>query len=123
MNEKPDLLELGKLLYGLRDDAVVVPFVEQSLAGLILLEHECHGNADNWVLRNPGSKAVRGWIYFNALGLFTAHSVVEVENGMLIDITPSKTSQRYPFIRHPGSEDEFNELVEKYQVRNFYYVI
>jgi hypothetical protein len=28
--------------------------------------------------------------------------------------------QRYPFMRHPGSESEFVELVEKYQVRNFY---
>jgi hypothetical protein len=123
LNEKAELLELGKRLYGFRETAVIVPYVEKSSVDWIPVEQECHANVDNWALRNPTSKAVRGWMYFNLLGMFTAHSIVEDENGVLLDITPSRAAQRYPFIRHPGSESEFVELVEKYQVRNFYYAI
>lgn len=42
---------------------------------------------------------------------FQAHSVID-ENGVLLDITPSQASRRYPFIRHDGSEDDFVEAVE-----------
>ena len=84
-------------------------------------ENQCHRNVDWWVRANPACKAVRGWVVFDynqtSLGLvpqvlFEAHSVVEQEGGSWVDITPSRVSQRYPFLRHEGSEDEFVELVE-----------
>ena len=51
---------------------------------------------------------------------FVAHSVVESPDGTLVDITPSFASQRYPFIRHPGSEKDFIDLVEA-QIVNLYH--
>ena len=38
-------------------------------------------------------------------------SVVE-ENGVLVDITPTRASRRYPFIRHEGGEKDFITFVE-----------
>jgi hypothetical protein len=40
-----------------------------------------------------------------------AHSVVELEDGRLIDITPSGVSRPYPFLRHIGTDEEFAEMV------------
>lgn len=36
-----------------------------------------------------------------------AHSVVELEDETLIDITPSGVSQQPPFVRHTGTDEEF----------------
>jgi hypothetical protein len=35
-----------------------------------------------------------------------------------VDITPSRASQRYPFIRHLGSEKEFLTLVQENSIIN-----
>jgi len=77
---------------------------------------------DRFVLENGGYKAVRGWLAFDyeqgpLIGLpsfwrFSAHSVVERVDGRLFDITPNRASQRYPFIRHPGPEGEFEALID-----------
>jgi hypothetical protein len=36
-----------------------------------------------------------------------AHSAVETEDGTLCDITPHEASTDYPFIRHLGTDEEF----------------
>ena len=36
-----------------------------------------------------------------------AHSAVETEDGTLCDITPQEASTDYPFIRHLGTDEEF----------------
>ena len=69
---------------------------------------------------------MRGWLIFEFGGLFgfvrfNSHSVIEQQDGTLIDITPSRASRRYPFIRHAGSEEDFIELVVKWQVIQFDY--
>jgi hypothetical protein len=74
-------------------------------------EHECHNNVDRWVSENPDHKAVRGWLFFNMLLRFTAHSVVEAPDGRMFDLTPSRASQRYPFLRHHGPNNEFEAIV------------
>lgn len=121
----PDLQALGKRLYERRGEAVVVPFVERSLDDWRPDERECHRNVDWWVMNNPGCKAVRGWLFFDMIttseGLlkfvwFNSHSVVEEPNGKVIDITPSRASQRYPFIGHEGDEDDFTNLVDRRKI-------
>jgi hypothetical protein len=47
---------------------------------------------------------------------FVAHSVLELDDGSLIDITPSAASQRYPFLRHHGSDEEFEDWVQTWNV-------
>ena len=101
-----DFQVLGKGKCTKRNEAVVVPFVARSLGEWRPDEGECHRNCDWWALHNPGCEAVRGWLLFG-FGMFgfirfNPHSVIKEEDGTLIDITPSKASQRYPFIRHWG---------------------
>jgi hypothetical protein len=74
----------------------------------------CHDNVAIWVARSPQHKHVRGYLIFD-LRLFgfwrvQPHSVVELEDGTLIDITPNNASQLYPFVRHTRTEDEFAEM-------------
>lgn len=111
--------DLARRLYERRGKAIVVPYVERSIENWKPEPQWCHWNVDLWVAGEAGSKAVRGWLLFDYVAssggllrfvVFQAHSVVE-ENGTLVDITPSAASRRYPFIRHPGSEDDFQELV------------
>lgn len=127
MKSEAELQALAASLYARRREAVVAPFTERSIGDWKPSEGQCHRNVDWWVHHNPKSKAVRGWLFFDfnttSLGLypfvrFTAHSLVEDEDGTLHDITPSKASQRYPFIQHKGSEEEFISLVEEHQLVN-----
>ncbi len=81
----------------------------------------CHANVLAWVSRSPQHKHVRGFVVFDLRPLVghwrvCAHSVVELEDGSLIDITPSAVSQLYPFIRHTGTEEEFAEFAAAIQV-------
>jgi hypothetical protein len=119
-NKKPDLIELGKRLYELRNTGIVVPFVSRSIGSWRPVAKECHGNSDHWVINNPGHHSVRGWLYFDLslLGFarFTSHSVVPEPDGTLIDITPNGASQSYPFIFHPADMYDFEELIEVHQV-------
>jgi hypothetical protein len=116
-----DLNALVQSLYARRHEAVTVPFEERSIASGPPLETECHNNTDRWVLEHSGHKSVRGWMVFDfnkmSEGLypvcrFTAHSVVEDSTGRLFDPTPSRASQRYPFLRHEGPEAEFVAVVK-----------
>lgn len=72
------------------------------------------------VLRKSQSQTVYGWLVFDfdrdSWGMlpvcrFSAHTVIEDPAGRLFDITPSKASQRYPFLRHEGSDEEFEAIV------------
>jgi hypothetical protein len=42
-----------------------------------------------------------------------AHSLVEIEDGSLIDIPPHGASRPYPFVRHIGTDDEFEEFADQ----------
>jgi hypothetical protein len=125
MKSEAELQALATSLYARRAEAIVAPFTERSIGNWKPSEGQCHRNVDWWVLNNPKSKAVRGWLVFDfhktSMGLlrlvrFTAHSLIEDEDGTLHDITPSKASQRYPFIKHEGSEEEFISLVVEHQL-------
>jgi len=74
--------------------------------------NRCHDNVAIWVAKNPQHKHVHGFIYMdlrpnaNCIRLM-AHSAVETEDGALCDITPHEASTDYPFIRHLGTDEEF----------------
>jgi hypothetical protein len=78
------------------------------------------------VLKNPADKGVRGWLVFDnflmtRLCRFNAHSVVAAADGSLFDPTPSRASQRYPFLRHAGADAEFEALIERNRLVLFDY--
>jgi hypothetical protein len=115
-----DLEALKRSLYARRETAVTVPYEKRELKGAPATEHGCHNNADLFVIENPDHKSVRGWLVFDLhktsegdvrLCRFTSHSVVEAPDGTMFDITPSRASQRYPFLRHEGPEGEFEAIV------------
>jgi hypothetical protein len=76
-------------------------------------------------MRCPEYGIVRGWVVFDQSNNpfasrprfhFAAHSVVATPEGKLIDITPSDISNPYPFIRHPGRTEEFDQMRNRYQI-------
>lgn len=88
-------------------------------------ENDCHTNVATWVHHFPETSHVRGFLLFDFEGLlpyvwFTPHSVLRLEDGRLVDITPSRASQRYPFIEHLGTNEEW-AVAERANPIEFYY--
>jgi len=79
-------------------------------------EHYCFDNVDTWVGQQTQHKRVDGFMMFNYLPWqlrfvrFVPHCVIEVEDGLLVDITPHRASTDYQFIRHTGTLDQFIEI-------------
>jgi hypothetical protein len=120
--------QLAKQLYELRDTARIVPFVSVGIGDGSApddwkpVPRFCHANVDTWVWRCPEYQAVRGWVIFDFRNgppvtrshfQFVSHSVIAAPDGRLLDITPAQISQPYPFIRHPGTNDDFDRLVRQ----------
>jgi hypothetical protein len=116
---------LANLLYDLRDTARIIPLAEVEIGdGSALGDWKpfprfSHDNVNVWIRRCPEYKAVRGWAVFDFSSnptfrvkfvRFAAHSVIEAADGALWDITERYTSQPHPFIRHPGTNEDFNYL-------------
>jgi hypothetical protein len=81
--------------------------------------HYCHDNAKIWVTHTPAHKRVKGFVVLGPLfGVYKvmAHSLIEVEDGTLVDITPHGASQHYPFVRHIGSDEDFEEFADEIEV-------
>jgi hypothetical protein len=116
-----DLTALAQSLYERRHEAVMVSFEVRTMASGSSYHHNCHNNVDRWVQEHPKHTAVRGW-FVNDINeptngwfpfcYFIAHSVVKDSTGQLIDITPNRASQPYPFIQHDGPETEFIAIVQ-----------
>ena len=124
----PDPQETGRRLFARRSEAVIANYEQVSVGDWQPTEHECHANVTYWCEFNTNYKVVRGWLYFdfgNCMRFvrFTAHSVVEDENGLLIDITPTKASTLYPFIRAEEDEEAFACLIMDYGMTNIDFVI
>jgi hypothetical protein len=122
-----DVTAIAKSVLARRRSAVIVPFREVGMKGppgeedWVPRPKYCHDNVDAWVSRSPQHKTVRGFVIFDlraflSLWQVQAHSVVELEDGSLIDITPSGVSQPYPFVRHTGTEEEFVEMARLMRV-------
>lgn len=129
---QPDVLtQLAKRLYNLRYTARIIPFVRVGIGDGSAPDDWkpspkfCHTNVETWVMRSPQYAIVRGWIVFDQSNNplvprprfhFAAHSVICTPDDKLLDITPSDVSQPYPFIRHPGTTEEFDQLRSQYQI-------
>jgi hypothetical protein len=74
--------------------------------------NECHNNVNFWCSSNPEYKPVRGWLFYT-LGygvdfvFFQQHSVILTPDNKLIDITPAKAMDSYPFIIANESDEDF----------------
>jgi hypothetical protein len=118
--DRLQLLARGIVARLQQGEAIIAPFCEVGMRGSagesdwLPLPHRCHDNVAAWVSQSPQHKAARGYIIFPPNPLYggvlvQAHTVVEMEEG-LIDITPSGASQPYPFVRHVGTDEEFEVM-------------
>jgi hypothetical protein len=130
--KQPDIItQLAKTLYDLRGTGRTIQFVSVGIGNGSAPDDWrpaprcCHANVETWVMRSPQYAIVRGWVVFDQTDErlvprprfhFVAHSVIRTPDGKLLDITPSDISQSYPFICHPGKNDEFDELRRMYQI-------
>jgi hypothetical protein len=86
----------------------------------------CHDNVAHWVRIHPESAAIHGWLYMDMSLICAAagvprwldllpHSVVRLGDRRLVDITPRHplaSSDPYPFIAHPGTDEEYFAFVD-----------
>lgn len=112
-----DMVPYAARLYERREEGVIVPGGRLVDCNWQPAFNDCHANVSALCAADPRYRPVRGWVYFhfdNQLSFvrFTAHSVVVDEQGRLWDITPTRASQRYPFVRAEGTDDEFAQIVE-----------
>jgi hypothetical protein len=105
MSSQPDA-DLGGVLHQRRGEASLVSRAPHPAAKT----SECHANVAAYIRSYPGCQPVRGWLIeqFDGFAYFNAHSIVRLENGSLIDITPLDCD--CPFIIHQGTEEEFERL-------------
>jgi hypothetical protein len=117
-----DYLEgLAQYLYEHRKKAIVVPFRDCSSGAFQPVEQDCHRNVELWCRATPGHTIIRGWLVFEVfapLGFcrFNPHSVVRDEQGELFDLTPTRASQRYPFLYNHLTDEEYVLLVSGRQL-------
>jgi hypothetical protein len=113
--------DLAKRLYDLLHTARIIPLAEVGVddGDRKSFPRFSHDHVNIWIRRSPDYKAVRGWVIFDfssnatfraSFVRFAAHSVIEAPDGALWDITRRYTSQPHPFIRHPGTDEDFDQL-------------
>ena len=111
-----DFNEYAMTLYSQVDAAVILKRATIEGGDWEPQPNMCHHNVSIWCQHKPEFKVVRGWLYFDLLGLnyvkFVAHSAVRNPDGELFDITPASASQDYPFIESGLSEEKYAEFVE-----------
>ena len=112
-----DLAAYAAQLYRRRAEGVIVRPATVQIGDWTPDEHECHGNVTTLCEVSSNHSPVRGWLYFDFGGFlayvrFNTHSVVIDEHGELLDITPTRASERYPFIRAEEGEKEYANLIE-----------
>jgi hypothetical protein len=133
MSQPRPLTQLAAQLYQLRHTGNIIPLVKVGVGDDSDPENWrpkpklCHHNVDVWVWKCPEYEAIRGWVVFedfatnphfrrNPFVRFAAHSIIRAPDGKLLDITPNFMSQPYPFMIHPGTTEEFDQLRKDYDV-------
>ena len=118
-----ELAEIARRLYARRTEGVITRLAKAPpIENWRAREHECHWNVTNWCAFHPEHKPVRGWLYFPLLVQFNTHSVIENEDGELVDITPTRSSDQYPFIRAEEDEAGYIKIIEALNARGVEYL-
>lgn len=123
------LSEYARALIARLDDGCEISRNEVEIDDWKPTPKECHANVNHWCEHFPTHKKIRGWLILDFTGPawvaleqpqrieFLAHSIVEDENGVRSDITPSLGSGAiYRFIPHTGTEDEYASIIADYQL-------
>ena len=115
-----NLDEYARGLVARRSEGVLAVNRAVSLPGWTPQMKQCHDDVQKWVSATPGHKHVRGYLICDYLDLgfwvVRSRSLVEFEDGTLVDITPRPIPWQYPFVRHLGSEEEFVQMALAVQI-------
>ena len=108
---KKEIPSYVKRLLNLRKQAILLNRAKVSLGSWEPKPKDCHHNVTVWCQYNRKYKKVRGWLYFNTLKRFVAHSVVKAPDGKIYDITPYEVPNTYPFIPAHIEERKYVAIV------------
>ncbi len=91
-----------------REDQLVRLFLGAESAGYVGHQNKCHENVRRWcfIREHFRHTPVRGWLISGGCVL-DKHSVVDIGDGDLVDVTPMPDDARRTFLVHDGTEDEF----------------
>lgn len=107
-------MEMATSVLARRNEAANVPFRKVEIGKWSPTARNCHDNARFWTDRHSTHKIVRGYLITDKIfpGSWSvySHAVVQDENGKLFDITPIDERQLYVFVRHVGSDGEFDAM-------------
>jgi hypothetical protein len=113
-------LELARAVVARRSEAVYARNYRVNIGDWMPRPNCCHDNVDVWVSETPQHKHVKGYLIFDfrmwGVWRVQPHSLVELEDGTLADITPRGTWRQYPFVRHVGSDEDFAEMANAMHV-------
>ena len=70
---------------------------------------KCHDNVNHWCFAHYDHTPARGWLVSGDCVL-DKHSLVDIGDGELVEITPMPDEARRTFLPHDGTEDEFIRL-------------
>jgi hypothetical protein len=111
-----DVVEYAKGIVARLPEASTATNVSVAIGGWRPRPKNCYDNVRLWVQSTPAHKHVIGYVIFdyrhvNGCWRVQAHSLVEWDDGGLVDITPAETSKQHPFVRHTGTGEEFREMM------------
>jgi hypothetical protein len=113
INQYPkELSNYIRYLFDNRENSIIVPAGEIDGGEWQPRLNDCHNNVDRWCAHNKEFKPARGWLFYD-LGyeadfvMFQQHSVLADDKGRLIDITPTKASDSFPFIYVSETDEQY----------------
>ena len=82
----------------------------------IATPRNCHDNVDEYCLINPSNKKVEGWFCIQYKNTFTttfaSHSIILLESGEHIDITPTSVTHLSKFLKSFLFSNDYKNLIQ-----------
>jgi hypothetical protein len=104
-----ELVESVTLRYGRREDRVVRTITAAEAGDFVGERGKCHDNVNRWCFAHYDHIPARGWLISGDCVL-DKHSLVNLGDGELVEITPMPDDACRTFLPHDGTEDEFIRL-------------
>ena len=95
-----------------REDLVVRPILAAEAGDFAAARGQCHDNVHRWCFAHLGHTPARGWL-ISGDGVLDKHSLVNIGDNNLVEITPMPDAAHRTFLRHDGTEDEFIRLPDQ----------
>jgi len=109
------LFSYQNFLLGKMDLAVEVALRNVNTNSFTATPNHCHDNSDDYCIINPKCKKIEGWLTItypkSPFTTIASHSIIMLENGELIDITPMAIQQKCRFLSSFLNTNIYKNLV------------